>query len=71
MAASSLGLIQVASFVAEPWVASGALRPLLEDHVDVERQLYLLYPHRRHMEAKLRSWLTHLTSRLPINKAAA
>jgi DNA-binding transcriptional LysR family regulator len=44
-------------------LASGALVPLLPDYQAPELEIVALYPHRRHMTAKVRAFIDMLVER--------
>jgi LysR family transcriptional regulator for bpeEF and oprC len=55
-AAAGLGVAQVLSSLAEPAITAGRLRPLLVDWAAEGPPLYLVYPHHRHLSAKIRAF---------------
>jgi DNA-binding transcriptional LysR family regulator len=61
IAGAGLGLL--ALFLIFDLLASGALVPLLPDYQTPEFDIVALYPHRRHLTAKLRAFLDMLVDR--------
>lgn len=61
-AASGLGIAQVPAFIARPHLKSGALVSLLEDFLPTDRGIYAIYPHRRYLPAKVRSFVDFLSA---------
>ena len=59
-AIAGVGLWLTSPFVISDLLASGALVPLLLDYRVPEREIVALYPHRRHMTAKVRAFLDML-----------
>lgn len=59
-AIAGVGLWLTSAFVISDLLASGALVPLLLDYRVPEREIVALYPHRRHMTAKVRAFIDML-----------
>jgi DNA-binding transcriptional LysR family regulator len=62
-ALAGIGLILTSSFLAADLIASGALVPLLPDYRAQELEINALYPHRRHLSAKVRAFIDMLANR--------
>ncbi|QAZ40998.1 LysR family transcriptional regulator [Methylibium sp. Pch-M] len=57
------GIVRLSAFMVAKDIAAGRLEPLLTDY-HIERQLiYAVYPHRRHLPAKVRVLLEYLTEK--------
>ena len=59
-----LGIGCMPDFLAREPLASGALRPLLADHIDGPGQFRLLWPSNRHLSPKVRVFVDFLSERL-------
>jgi DNA-binding transcriptional LysR family regulator len=59
-AVAGIGLVHLPLFAIFDLLASGALVPLLPDYQTPEFEIVALYPHRRHMTAKVRGFLDML-----------
>jgi DNA-binding transcriptional LysR family regulator len=59
-ALAGTGVMLLPSFVISDLLASGGLVPLLPDYQTPEFEIVALYPHRRHMTAKVRAFLDML-----------
>ena len=64
MAVAGLGVARLPSWVAREHLRSGALVPLLTDYPPVDLGVYVVYPSRRHLSAKLQRFLELLGERL-------
>jgi len=62
-ATAGLGLWLSPPFIVSDLLASTELVPLLRDYRLSEREIVALYPHRRHMTAKLRTFIDMLVDR--------
>jgi LysR family transcriptional regulator, regulator for bpeEF and oprC len=63
---AGLGIVRLATFQAAPYLASGALQPLLLDWCADSVPLHVVYPPNRHLSAKLRvfvDWVAELFAR--------
>jgi len=60
MAAEGLGIAMCPMYVAEPYLASGQLKLLLERYEATTLELHALYPASRLMTARLRALIDHL-----------
>ncbi|TFW28551.1 LysR family transcriptional regulator [Massilia arenosa] len=68
-ALEGLGIVQMSSFVAQPYLESGALVPLLEDWVSKPLPVHVVYPQNRHLSAKVRvfvEWVADLFAQAPL-----
>ena len=63
-ALSGLGLCQLPNFYVDEPVRTGALVPLLEDHRPADEGVWAVYPHLRHLPAKVRLLVEHLEAAL-------
>ncbi|MBR0558107.1 LysR family transcriptional regulator [Ciceribacter sp. L1K23] len=59
-ARAGLGVAMIPDFIGRPYVESGELVPLLEDFLPNDRGIYAVYPHRRYLPAKVRSFVDYL-----------
>jgi LysR family transcriptional regulator for bpeEF and oprC len=65
---AGLGISQVASFQAAPYLASGELVPVLADWARPSIPLHVVYPPNRHLSAKVRAfveWTAELLAKHP------
>jgi DNA-binding transcriptional LysR family regulator len=62
-AVAGIGLILASPFTVADLIASGALVPLLPDFRAQEVEINALYPHRRHLSAKVRAFIDMLADR--------
>jgi DNA-binding transcriptional LysR family regulator len=62
-AVAGIGVILTAPFLIEDLLASGALVPLLPGYPTQEVEINALYPHRRHLSAKVRAFIDMLADR--------
>jgi DNA-binding transcriptional LysR family regulator len=62
-AIAGIGLWLAPLHMISDLLASGALVPLLPDYQTPELEIVALYPHRRHMTAKVRAFLDMLVER--------
>ena len=62
-AVAGLGLWMCPPYVISDLLASGALLSLLRDYQSPEMEIVVLYPHRRHMTAKVRVCIEMLVGR--------
>lgn len=63
MACSGLGLIYVPDFLVSEPIRSGALVPLLPEWSHQPNAVWALYPHSRHLSAKVRLFIDFLAAR--------
>lgn len=61
-ARTSLGVAIVPDFIAKPYILSGELVTLFDDYISRDRGIYAVYPHRRYLPAKVRSFVDYLTN---------
>ena len=59
-ATAGLGLVQLPSFYLEEHIRSGALLTVLEDYNPTDTGVWAVYPHNRHLSAKVRLFVNHL-----------
>ena len=59
-AKAGLGVAIIPDFIASPSIQSGDLVTLLDDYVAKDRGIYAIYPHRRYLPAKVRSFVDYL-----------
>ena len=61
--AAGVGLVLMSPSTISDLLASGALRPVMDDYRTPEFEINALYPHRRHLAAKLRVFIDMLVDR--------
>lgn len=61
-ARSGLGVAMVPDFIARPYIQSGELVTLFDDYIARDRGIYAVYPHRRYLPAKVRSFVDFLSN---------
>ena len=59
-AKAGLGVAIIPDFIAVPSIQSGDLVTLLDDYIAKDRGIYAVYPHRRYLPAKVRSFVDYL-----------
>ncbi|MCF3642252.1 LysR family transcriptional regulator [Rhizobium sp. TRM95111] len=59
-AESGLGIAVVPEFIARSRIKSGRLVSLFEDYLPADRGIYAIYPHRRYLPAKVRTFVDFL-----------
>ena len=59
-AASGLGIAQVPEFIARTDLESGKVVTILDDYLPSDRGIYAIYPHRRYLPAKVRTFVDFL-----------
>lgn len=59
-ALSGLGFAVLPDFIADPAIASGELVQVLQDNSPQGSGIYIVYPHRRYLPAKVRAMVTFL-----------
>jgi DNA-binding transcriptional LysR family regulator len=62
-AVAGAGILLEPGFIVAPAIAAGRLVPLLTDHRFTEYGIYALYPHRKHLSAKVRTMVDFLVDR--------
>lgn len=62
-ALAGLGVARLPSFIVGDDVRSGRLEPALEDFEEGELSIYAVYPHRRHLSARVRAFVDFLAGR--------
>ena len=63
-ACADLGLVLTPRFMVEDDIAEGRLVSVLEGHVSQAGGLYVLYPHARHLSAKVRAFVDFIVDNL-------
>jgi len=61
-ARAGLGIAMVPDFIARPFIQSGELVTLFDDYISKDRGIYAVYPHRRYLPAKVRSFVGYLSA---------
>ncbi len=59
-AVAGLGVSICPDFIARPKIASGELVTLFDDYLTKDRGIYAIYPHRRYLPAKVRTFVDFL-----------
>ncbi|WP_331372258.1 LysR family transcriptional regulator [Sinorhizobium chiapasense] len=59
-AVTGLGIAPVPDFIARPKIQSGELVTLFDDFLPKDRGIYAIYPHRRYLPAKVRTFVDFL-----------
>ena len=62
-AVAGTGLVLVPTFMAEQQLRSGTLRPVLVSYAESDFGIYAVYPHRRHVSAKVRAFVDYFAER--------
>ncbi|MCX2972831.1 LysR family transcriptional regulator [Halieaceae bacterium IMCC8485] len=62
-ARAGLGLVQLPSFYLDQDIVDGALLPVLEDYNPTDTGVWAVYPHNRHLSAKVRLFVNFLADR--------
>lgn len=65
---AGLGVIQQPMFMLQPYLASGQLQLILNDWTSEPIPLHVVYPHNRHLSAKVRAfveWVAQLLAEMP------
>lgn len=62
-ALAGLGLVQLPSFYLEKEIADGGLVPVLEAYAPTDTGVWAVYPHNRHLSAKVRLFVNSLVER--------
>ncbi|MEP4148697.1 MAG: LysR family transcriptional regulator [Halioglobus sp.] len=62
-ARAGLGLVQLPSFYLDQDISDGALLPVLEDYNPTDTGVWAVYPHNRHLSAKVRLFVNFLADR--------
>ncbi|MEP5569731.1 MAG: LysR family transcriptional regulator [Halioglobus sp.] len=62
-ARAGLGLVQLPSFYLDKDIDDGALLPVLEDYNPTDTGVWAVYPHNRHLSAKVRLFVNFLADR--------
>lgn len=64
-AQAGMGVCLLPSFVAAPAMRDGSLVRVLPEHRLRQRNIYAIYPSRRFLDAKIRTWVDFLKAELP------
>ena len=65
---AGLGVMQLPMFMLHPYLASGKLELILTDWSSAPLPLHIVYPHNRHLSAKVRAfveWVAQLLAEMP------
>ena len=62
MVAAGLGIALLPTFIAADAIRAGRLETLLADRLRSTLQIQAVYPHRRHLSAKVRAFVDHLAA---------
>ena len=65
-AASGLGILLAPSFMIAAELKAGLVVPILTDFLPIEFEVVALYPHRRHLSAKVRAFIDLLTEQFSL-----
>ncbi len=63
-ALNSLGLVQLPSFYVKAGIDAGTLIPVLEEYKPLDTAIWAVYPHNRHLAAKVRLFVRYLADEL-------
>ncbi|MDI7860452.1 LysR family transcriptional regulator [Rhizobiaceae bacterium n13] len=61
-ARAGLGISTSPDFIAEPYIQSGELVTLFDEYLPTDRGIYAVYPHRRYLPAKVRTFVDFLSN---------
>jgi DNA-binding transcriptional LysR family regulator len=61
-ARAGLGVAMVPDFIALPYIQTGELVTLFDTYIPTDRGIYAVYPHRRYLPAKVRSFVDYLSN---------
>ncbi|AUD78817.1 LysR family transcriptional regulator [Kangiella profundi] len=61
-AVAGAGIVLQPTFIVGPYIAQGKLKPILTQYKQDPLGLYAVYPHRKYLSAKVRSFIDHLQS---------
>jgi DNA-binding transcriptional LysR family regulator len=62
-ALAGLGVIRLPRFICGPHLASGELEPVLQEWMPAPNGIFAIYPHNRHLSAKVRVFVDFLVER--------
>lgn len=62
-ARKGLGVLNTPTFIAHDDLQSGRLEPVLPSYSDLDTNIYAIYPHNRHLSAKVRLFVDFLVAR--------
>jgi DNA-binding transcriptional LysR family regulator len=54
------GITQLPNFIVDEFIERGELVPLLQDYVEQDFGMFVLYPNRRHLSNRVRLFIDHL-----------
>jgi DNA-binding transcriptional LysR family regulator len=63
LAVAGMGVIRMPEFACQAEIEAGRLEPVLEDYARAPFGIYAVYPHRRHLSAKVRAFVDFLVDR--------
>jgi DNA-binding transcriptional LysR family regulator len=63
LAAEGVGIVREPDFIVGPDVRAGRLKPILREFEPPPLPIYVVYPSRRHLSAKVRAFADHLVGR--------
>lgn len=63
-ALKGIGIVQLPDYYVVPFIESGELMSLLEQHREADEGIWALYPHNRHLSPKVRLFLDYLAEEL-------
>lgn len=66
-AVGGLGIALLPDFIVAPAIRSGKLKIILDDWADTSNAIWLVYPHNRHLSAKVRVFVDFLMDRVVQN----
>ena len=61
-ARAGLGISTSPDFIAQPYIDAGELVALYEGYLPTDRGIYAIYPHRRYLPAKVRTFVDFLSN---------
>lgn len=67
-ALSGLGFARIPRIFVDKDLSNGSLIEVLEDYVDTERTIHIVYPHRRHLPTKTRTFVDFMADWFAKNK---
>lgn len=60
---AGIGVARLATFVIQPDLKAGRLKPVLTDYEHEKSSILIVYPHRRHLSSKVRVFVDFMVSR--------
>ncbi len=64
---AGIGIARLASYVVQPSLKAGLVKPLLQDHAVDSSSIQLVYPHRRHLSNKVRAFTDFIVGKFTPN----